>query len=550
MRTCLAILGVLLVSTNVCQGQTCFGLNPDDPSVCSGNGICVAQDTCQCGYGWIGIDCAIPSCDAIGSCLHGTCIAPNICACEVGWTGATCDVPDCSALNNCTGHGTCIEPDTCICEIGWTGAACDVPICSAVNDCSGHGVCVGPDQCQCSEGWLGSDCSIPDCPDLNNCSGHGTCIAPNTCECDSGWFGNSCNTFDDTDGDGIPDVSDNCKAIPNPDQADTDDDGIGDACECPMVCIGDLNDDGWLSSDDVILLVSILFPHKSNYYWLQCPTDSDGDGIEDGLDNCPDTPNPDQLDSDGDGLGDACDGPVHEWVFINDPGISGHESFTGYMSKYETTNAQYCQFLNAALASGDITVDRSTVYGANGSNGGADFVGETYYDLAGPGLTSDGATNGGAARINYTGASFTVDSGFENHPVTYVSWYGSTAFCNYYGYRLPREWEWRAVADYDGSFSYGCGATINNNIANYIGSIHPHGTTVAGAFGTYGYGMADIAGNVWEWTSSCYYSDCSGSYRSLCGGCWDLSDNNCTVSNRNGNSPNVTGTSYGFRVCR
>jgi hypothetical protein len=28
------------------------------------------------------------------------------------------------------------------------------------------------------------------------------------------------------------------------------------------------------------------------------------------------------------------------WVYINDPGVSGHEGFTGYMSKYETTNDQ------------------------------------------------------------------------------------------------------------------------------------------------------------------------------------------------------------------
>ena len=71
------------------------------------------------------------------------------------------------------------------------------------------------------------------------------------------------------------------------------------------------------------------------------------------------------------------------WVDINDPGVSGHEGFNGQMGKYETTNAQYCEFLNAALASGDIYVDSNTVYGADGSNSGADFVGEVYYDLAG-----------------------------------------------------------------------------------------------------------------------------------------------------------------------
>lgn len=33
----------------------------------------------------------------------------------------------------------------------------------------------------------------------------------------------------DTDGDGIADTVDNCRAIPNPDQADSDSDGVGDA---------------------------------------------------------------------------------------------------------------------------------------------------------------------------------------------------------------------------------------------------------------------------------------------------------------------------------
>jgi formylglycine-generating enzyme len=151
------------------------------------------------------------------------------------------------------------------------------------------------------------------------------------------------------------------------------------------------------------------------------------------------------------------------WVSINDPGVPGHEGFNGQMSRYETTNAQYCQFLNSALLSGDITVSGSTVYGASGSNNGADFPGQIYYDLAGSGFSYNFAVNGGAARIHLNGSSFTVDIGYEDHPVTYVSWYGATAFCNYYGYRLPTQWEWAAVADYDGSFTYGCGLSINTD---------------------------------------------------------------------------------------
>lgn len=239
------------------------------------------------------------------------------------------------------------------------------------------------------------------------------------------------------------------------------------------------------------------------------------------------------------------DPEVMVWVFINDPGVPDHDRFNGQMSKYETTNAQYCQYLNAARASGDITISGNYVYGASGSNRGADFVGQLYYDLAGTGYSYNGATGGGAARIDYSGGVFTVDNGFENHPVTYVSWYGSTAFCNYYGYRLPTEWKWQAVADYDGSYTYGCGTSINNSMANYENSIHPYGTTVVGTFGTYGYGMCDMAGNVWEWTSTV-----SGSFRVYRGGSWNYDDSNCTVSHQHGNYPSRTYCYLGFRVCR
>jgi len=39
----------------------------------------------------------------------------------------------------------------------------------------------------------------------------------------------------DTDGDGVPDFLDNCPLIPNPDQKDSDFDGVGDACSSPSL---------------------------------------------------------------------------------------------------------------------------------------------------------------------------------------------------------------------------------------------------------------------------------------------------------------------------
>jgi hypothetical protein len=251
------------------------------------------------------------------------------------------------------------------------------------------------------------------------------------------------------------------------------------------------------------------------------------------------------------------------FVDINDSGSGmkdangdpiSHGGFTGQMSKYETTNAQYCQFLNVALASGDVIFDSNIVRGADGSNSGADFVGEIYYNTYDVWAYS---------QITYSGGTFSVRSrdGYDmsNYPVVEVSWYGSTAFCNYYGYRLPTEWEWQAVADYDGSFIYGCGTSIDHSKANYLAynplglSSYPY-TSPVNYYSSYGYGMNDMAGNVWEWTSSCFFEECDpvpgGSPRFTCGGCWRFDDDYCSVSSRIVHSAISTYNDIGFRVCR
>jgi len=89
------------------------------------------------------------------------------------------------------------------------------------------------------------------------------------------------SSADDMDGDGIMNASDNCPMVFNPirpldngAQADSDGDGMGDACDADPVDASDI----------------------------------DGDGTDNDADNCPTTPNADQADRDGDGIGDVCDG--------------------------------------------------------------------------------------------------------------------------------------------------------------------------------------------------------------------------------------------------
>ncbi len=113
----------------------------------------------------------------------------------------------------------------------------------------------------------------------------------------------------DVDGDLVGDADDNCPEVANPDQADENDNAVGDACEDD---IEDTDEDGIPDGDDNCPTVpnadqADLDEDGVGNVCDEDFADADGDGVQDGEDNCPNHSNAEQLDTDGDGDGNACD---------------------------------------------------------------------------------------------------------------------------------------------------------------------------------------------------------------------------------------------------
>ncbi len=206
------------------------------------------------------------------------------------------------------------------------------------------------------------------------------------------------------------------------------------------------------------------------------------------------------------------------------------------LSKYEITNIQFCDFLNAIQCP---------------SNG--EFDEKLYLDIS----DTD-------CQINYENNKFNSSVGNENFPVMEVTWHGATAFAQWTNARLPTEAEWEFAAcggNLSHQYLYSGNSDINQIAWHWQNSdLHTHevGTKNANELGIY-----DMTGNVWEWCSDWYDENyyatsisnnptgaAMGERRVLRGGSWHSSTDVNRVYNRLSLLPSDSDLYFGFRIAR
>lgn len=244
--------------------------------------------------------------------------------------------------------------------------------------------------------------------------------------------------------------------------------------------------------------------------------------------------------------GDNDEKPIHRVIV---------DSF--FIGKYEVTNAQFCQFLNEK---GNQTSD-STQW-----------------------IKLDGVWNSEKCHILQNDNRFTVEAGFDNYPVIFISWDAAVAYCQWLSgktgkpYRLPTEAEWEFAAG-NGSkhtkYSWGNDnptAAKGGNVADEalrknfpkweIFTGYTDGFEFNAPVGSYAaneFGLHDMTGNVWEWCSDwkgAYDSEnvknptgaLTGTKKVIRGGGWLGSPEACRVVDRYSDTPDHRGHSMGFRV--
>lgn len=227
-----------------------------------------------------------------------------------------------------------------------------------------------------------------------------------------------------------------------------------------------------------------------------------------------------------------------------------------WMDKTEVTNKNYCEFLNA--------------WGKTTDASGNEMI------------NLSGSWKDEKCRISQSGSRFSVETGYENHPVICVTWYGASQYAEWAGKRLPTEAEWEYAARAGSKqlkHSWGNGEPVGKNGGNIADisakRVFSHWTVweryddgfvytaPVGSFEPNPFGLFDMTGNVWEWCADWldidYYSNSpernpqgpsSGTRRVVRGGSWAFNPGSEYCSTRWGDPPSNKGVQLGFRCAR
>lgn len=151
---------------------------------------------------------------------------------------------------------------------------------------------------------------------------------------------------------------------------------------------------------------------------------------------------------------------------------------------------------------------------------------------------------------------------YPDHPVIFVSCFDADKYAKWAGKRLPAEAEWE-YASRGGleNKSFPWGDQIDSTKANYGKKYKT--TLKVGTFQPNGFGLFDMSGNVWEWTSDFYGHDyytnspdqnpkgpVTGRFKVIRGGSWHSGAMCNQTYYRNGLSPSWIDFAVGFRCVK